>query len=277
MRIGLLFFCLILGTGMPAAFAQEIRVAPDPGVIAVGLGFKGAVVNVSGTAPAQCDIYLKMVSPGRKERLNKKGKVGFLWMNVAQAEVVNVPKMYQIYTSAEIDRLPPLLRKDTGLDGNFAAVHDRAGVIVATEGKTEKLPAREGKEYVDALVGLYKKRGLYIVQEKSLLTKEEKGGQSFSALIKIPAEAAYGETIITAYAIKDGRVIGQSESLLIIQPTGVAGWMRKMAKTNGPLYGTYAVFIALLAGLIIDLLFHFLEKLVYRSLDKKKNKLSRRC
>ncbi|HHW42631.1 MAG TPA: hypothetical protein GXX25_02280 [Desulfotomaculum sp.] len=253
----LLVVALLLLGSLPA-WAGLVNVTADPDRIDVGLNFSGRTVTITGTAPPDSDIYIKLVSPARNVMLNKKGRVGFLWMNVAQAEVEGIPKMYQIYSSAPIDRLSPILQEETGIDKNYDAVRSTAVIKETAGNNSRRLSGADGKDYLDALINMYQKNNLYLVNEKAV----ERNGSQFYLTVNLPGSAAHGDSLVTAYAVKNGRILGQSESKINVQPVGVVGWARTMAKTNGPLYGTYAVLIALAAGLLIDLLFNYLEKLI---------------
>jgi len=126
--------------------------------------------------------------------------------------------------------------------------------IIETKGKTtRKMDGEQGREYVDALIKMYRKDGLYVMKEGALQVEE--GGKGFYLSVPLPAGVAHGKTVITACAVKDGKLVGKGQSDLLVRPAGIVGWCRTMAKTNGPLYGTYAVFIALMAGVVIDMLF----------------------
>lgn len=264
-----LVFFFLADFAAPAAFSEEVSLTVSPPVIDMGLNFKGAALAISGTAPAGSDVYIKIVSPPRKEKLNKKGKVGFFWMNVKQAEIENIPKMYLLYSSAPIGLLSPELQKEIGVDLNFAAVRSQTEITERQGEKKSRLTGEEGKDYLDALIGSYMKKGLYTVGENTVTTRNEGGQKAFAVTVPLPAETAHGTTTVTAYAVKDGTLAGKCTGTFTARPAGIAGWVLRTAKMEGPLYGTFAVFIALLAGVTIDLLFTSLEKL-FRALLKTK-------
>lgn len=268
--LAVLFF-LFLGLIAPAATAEEsLLFTLNPGVINVGPRFHGATLEITGTAPAGSDIYLKIISPPRKERLNKKGRVGFLWMNIAQAEVDNIPKMYMVYSSAPLERLSSDLQEKIGIDPYFTAVRGQVIITEKREGKSKTLTGEEGKEYLDALIGMYQKRGLYVIGESAITTRIENNLTSFTLKVPLPAEVAQGTSTVTVYAVKDGKITAESSGTFTVQPAGIVGVVRKLAKMEGPLYGTLAVFIALIAGVAIDFLFSSLEKLWRNSLRSGK-------
>lgn len=252
----LVIAALLLALSIPA-WAGVMNVTASPDRIDVGLNFSGQKVSISGTAPPDSDIYVKLVSPTTDVKLNKKGKFGFLWMNASHATVRNIPGMYLVYSSAPLEQLSPVLQERMGIAPGFRAVRDKA-IIEETAGnnQTRTLTGLQGKDYLDALFNMYEKSGLYGVKENAI----QREGNQFHLTVTLPGSAALGETVVTAYAVRNGQVLDNSRITLDIRPVGVVRWERNTAQTNALLYGTCAVLIALAAGLAINFLFHFLEK-----------------
>ncbi|MDQ0287330.1 uncharacterized protein (TIGR02186 family) [Desulfofundulus luciae] len=251
----LVIAALLLALSIPA-WAGVVNVAASPDRIDVGLNFSGQKVSISGTAPRDSDIYVKLVSPATDVKLNKKGRFGFLWMNASHATVRNIPGMYLVYSSAPLEQLSPALQERMGIDPDFQAVRDKAIIEETAGNQTRTLTGLQGKDYLDALFNMYEKSGLYRVKENAI----QREGNQFHLTVTLPGSAAQGETVVTAYAVRNGQILDASRSTLHIRPVGVVRWERTTAQTNGLLYGTCAVLIALAAGLIINFLFHFLEK-----------------
>ncbi|SHI57985.1 TIGR02186 family protein [Desulfofundulus thermosubterraneus] len=251
----LVIVALVLALSIPA-WAGVVNVTASPDRIDVGLNFSGQKVSISGIAPPDSDIYVKLVSPTINVKLNKKGKFGFLWMNVSHAIVHNIPGMYLVYSSAPLEQLSPALQRRMGIDSDFQAVRDKAIIKETAGNHTRTLTGLQGKDYLDALFNMYEKSGLYRVKENAI----QREGRQFHLTVTLPGSATQGKTAIIAYAVKNGQIVGTSRSTLDICPVGMVRWERTTAQTKGLLYGTYAVLIALAAGLIINFLFHFLEK-----------------
>ena len=264
-RLALLLVLLLpltFSAGLPPALAAGVEVAVEPQQIDVGLDFAGQTVEIAGAVPPGSDVLLTLVSPARTVNLARKGKVGLLWMNVAKAEVESVPKMYQIYTSGKISGLPPDLQAKTGVDPGFRAVRDACTVKEISGSRERILKGEEGKEYFDALVKMYRRDRLYVVNEGAIRTD----GGRFRVSVPLPPAVAFGETAVSVYAVdaNSGKILGEAKSNLLVRAVGLAGREREAAKTNGPLYGMLAVYLALAAGLLIDLLFNSLNKFFRR-------------
>ncbi|MEW5897912.1 MAG: TIGR02186 family protein [Bacillota bacterium] len=254
-----LLLVFTLSVGAPPALAAGVTVDVEPKQIEVGLDFAGQVVDISGTVPPGSDVLITLASPARNVNLSRKGKVGFLWMNVAKAEVEGVPKMYQIYTSGKIGDLPPALQAKTGVDPEFRTVRNACTVKEISGNRERILKGEEGKEYFDALVKMYRRDHLYVVGEGAVRTD----GNRFRVSVPLPPAVAFGETLVSVYAVdaKNGEILGEGKGSFAVRAVGLAGLERAAAKTNGPLYGMLAIYIALAAGLVIDLLFNYLNKL----------------
>lgn len=255
----LAFLSIIISGKVPAALAAGMALTVQPKQIDVGLDFAGQTVDISGTVPPGSDILIKLVSPARNVNLTRKGKVGFLWMNVAQAEVEGVPKMYQVYSSEKVASLPADIQRETGIDQNFTAVRNACTIKEISNNQTRILTGEEGKKYFDALVELYRKNNLYVIKENAV----QVSGNRFQASVPLPATVAFGNIQVFAYAVdvRNGKILGKEESNFVVRPVGLVGRERTMAKMNGPLYGMLAIYIALAAGLLIDILFNYLNKI----------------
>ncbi len=245
--------------GAPPVLAAGVTVDVEPKQIDVGLDFTGQTVEISGTVPPGSNVLITLASPARSVNLSRKGKAGFLWMNVAKAEVEGIPKMYQIYTSGKIGDLPPALQAKTGVDPEFRTVRNACTVKEISGNRERILKGEEGKEYFDALVKMYRQDHLYVVGEGAVRTN----GNRFQVSVPLPPAVAFGETLVSVYAVdaKNREILGEGKGSFTVRAVGLAGLERSAAKTNGPLYGMLAIYLALAAGLIIDLLFNYLNKL----------------
>ncbi|SHF46695.1 Putative transmembrane protein (Alph_Pro_TM) [Desulfofundulus australicus DSM 11792] len=252
---GLLVLVLLLVLNIPA-WAGIVNVTANPDRIDMGINFSGQQISISGTAPAGSDIYVKLVSPTTDVKLNKKGKIGFLWMNTTTATVQNIPAMYLVYSSAPLERLSPALQEKMGIAPEFRMVGDRAIILEATGNQTHVLKGLQGKDYLDALFRMYEKNGLYGIKENVI----QQEGEKFNLVIMLPGSSVPGNSLITAYAVKNGRILGSSSVTLNIRPVGMVRWERNTARNNALLYGVCAVLIAIVAGFVINFLFRFLEK-----------------
>jgi len=231
----------------------------SPKQINIGLNFKGADLTVSGNVPEGADVYIKVVSPNDSVlELNKKGRVGGMWMNVENTEVSNVPKLYQIVASQKVTELPRELQEQLGLTRDFELIYQNALVEKKSDKGNIQLSGQEAKTFVSSLIGIYQKSGLYAVKEDAV--KIENG--KYQATIKLPPNLPQETCKVTVYIIKGGNVLESSTVPFEVNPVGITNWLNREAIFDGPTYGMIAVLIALFFGTGIAFLFGYIEKII---------------
>lgn len=241
------------------AWAGPVDVSVWPDKIDVGLNFKGADLSVSGTVPEGSDVYVKVVSPFDSVlQLSQKGRVGLFWMNIENVNVTKVPKLYQVLSSAPLDNLPSEFGIQYGLMTDFDPVYQNALVTKHGEEDSVGLSQREADVYVDSLVNIYKKSGLYAVDENAVMVN----GSRFEASVPLPPNMPQEECEVTVYAVKNGVLVDKQSVPLQVGSIGLVSWLNHEAIYDGPNYGFMAVFIALACGTGIALLFSYLERLL---------------
>jgi hypothetical protein len=243
---------------------ENMQLSINPETISINLGFKGGEAEITGSIPPGSEVYLKLQSAPGTVPLNQKDKKGPLWITVEHVQVEGVPKICQVLSSNSIAGLSPDLSETMEIDNQFYFIKRKGRVTKKEEGKKEVLPPDSSSQYLDGLINIYKKRNLYAIRENAL----EVTGNSFHVNIAIPPEIPPGDTIITAYAVKEGKIIGKAQCNLFVKNTGIAGWARNQAITNGPMYGIIAVIIALIGGLGIGTAFNWLDKIFSRNKHK---------
>ncbi|WP_347489088.1 TIGR02186 family protein [Desulfoscipio sp. XC116] len=254
----LLVFVLVTACAN-AAWAAPVAVGVAPNKIDVGFNFKGADLSVSGTVPEGSDVYVKVASPFDSVlQLNKKGRVGPFWMNVENVDVTAVPKLYQVFSSAPLGNLPPDLSQQYGLTPGFDPVYQNALVAKHGEEGSARLGQREANVYVDSLVNIYQKSGLYAVKENSAMVN----GSRFEVNVQLPPNIPQEDCEVTVYAVNNGVLVDQQSVSLPVGSVGLLSWLNHEAVYDGPNYGFMAVLIALVFGTGIALLFGYLESLI---------------
>ncbi|AET70155.1 Putative transmembrane protein (Alph_Pro_TM) [Desulfosporosinus orientis DSM 765] len=250
--LSMLFLLTFAGQGMAAE--NQLTVSPDK--VNVGLNFKGAALDISGSVPDNAQVYIKVSSPNDAILdLNKKGKVSLFWMNVESTSVTKVPKLYRILSSQSLSDLPQDLQAELGIDKDYSAVYQMAEVRKHSDAGSLTLEKSEAQEFVNSMVGLFSESGLYGINESGVQINNGKFNTSFELPANIPQEKCN----ITVYFIKDGQVIGTSDQTFDVETIGIVKWLNDMAIYDGPFYGYMSVLIALLVGSAIAFLFIFLD------------------
>ena len=250
--LGLTFLCSFASLGM----AAENKLTVSPNKVDVGLNFKGTTLNISGPVPDNAGVYIKVGSPNDSILdLSKKGKVSLFWMNVENTYVTMVPKLYQVLSSRPLSELTEDLQGKLGIDQNFSAVYQTAEVSKHSESGSVKLEKSQAKEFISSLVSIFKKAGLYGLNESAVQITD---GQ-FNASLLLPANVPQEKCNVTVYFINGGKVIGTSNESFYVESVGIVKWLNNLAIYDGPTYGFMSVMIALIVGTAIAFLFIFLE------------------
>jgi len=250
--LGLMFLFSFTNQGIAAE--NKLTISPDK--VEVGLNFKGTTLNISGSVPENAGVYIKVSSPNDSILdLSKKGKVSLFWMNVENTSVTKVPKLYQVLSSRPLSDLTEDLQEKLGINQNFSAVFQAAEVDRHSESGPVKLEKSEAKEFISSLVTIYKKAGLYGINESAVQVNDGR----FNARLQLPANIPQEKCNVTVYFIKGGEVIGTSNESFNVETVGIVKWLNNEAIYDGPSYGFLSVIIALMVGAAIAFLFIILE------------------
>ena len=91
---------VLLAGALPAQAAEPaLKVSPDN--VQIGTFFYGQTVTVAGTIPAGAQAVLEVVGTSADEHLMRKGRRGFLWMNVGEITVHDAPSLYLVMSTAK--------------------------------------------------------------------------------------------------------------------------------------------------------------------------------
>ncbi len=240
------------------AWASDLTLKTNVSHINIGLNFNGADLKISGDAPRNSNIYIKMnSSPETVVSLNKKEKVGPFWLNSKHLDVKNMPRLFQIWSSAPLNNLTPELSKQIGIDPDFAAVKDSASVVLRKNGQENVINGESAAQYINGLVDIYSKENLYSIKEGKLKIDQGK----YSAEIKLPPTMPKSDIIINVYAVRNGILLESTKQDIQVETVGLINWFITNSALNGPTYGAIAAIVALICGLVIGQFFHFVSTL----------------
>ncbi|MGC2062446.1 MAG: TIGR02186 family protein [Thermodesulfovibrionales bacterium] len=229
--------------------SAELTAIANHDHITIDFFYHGSTVSVRGVADPDADLIIKIASPEGHETLKEKGKVGgFLWMNVATLTLENVPNLYSIHSTKKIEEILDQQDMDKYVIGYPAlGRHVEMSPIRNDEDK-----ARWFSEFIK-----YKENSkLYATSAGKIeLKKDESGKQPYYILTEWPYQAPPGDYLVTVYAVKNGKVIEQAESKVLVEQVGIIKTLSNMAKKNGALYGFISIISALGAGFGVGLVF----------------------
>ena len=238
----------IAGLLAPGSASAKLTAKANHDHINIDFFYHGSTVGVSGVTDPGTDLIIKIASPEGHESLKEKGKVGgILWMNVGTKKFENVPNLYSIHSTRKLDDMLSREEQDRYVIG-YSALSRHAEISPVPS-------ADEKAKWFDEFLKYKEKSKLYTATDGKIEMKEKDGGQSYYILTEWPYQAPPGEYIVTAYAIKDGRVVDQAESRVQVAQAGLVKTLSGMAKNSAAMYGIISIVSALGAGFGVGLVF----------------------
>ncbi len=231
--ICLAFLAVLLLSGMSFASARP-SLTIRPNLVGIGAGFNGMRVAVAGEVPEGTTAMVRLMGEPRNETFKEKGKaLGLLWMNLKTVEVKGVPDVFLV-----------------GTDGTGHTDWEHSDLAFkAVKGDT-------GDQVFDEFIKLMEHDGFYQVEDNVVhYETSENGMRPFTAELAIPSAMHQGVYRVEVLAVKDGKVLDEASEELHTKLTGLPAFLAKLAFDHSLLYGVAAVIIAILAGLLMSMLF----------------------
>jgi len=228
--------------------SAELTVKANHDHISIDFFYHGSTVSVSGITDPGADLIIKIASPEGHEALKEKGKVGgILWMNVDTMKFEHVPNLYSIHSTRKLDDMLSTDEMDKYVVG-YPALSRHAAIEPAAN-------ADEKAKWFGEFIKYKEKSKLYTTTDGKIEVKDEGGKQSYYILTQWPYQAPPGDYVVTVYEVKDGKVIDQAESKVLVEQAGIVKRLAGMAKNNAALYGLLSIVSALGAGFGVGLIF----------------------
>ncbi len=257
MKRGILMIKCIRYTTMLAAFvlfgyagiaAAELTVSANHDHISVDFFYHGSTVSVKGVADPGTDVIIKIASPDGHESLKQKGKVGgVLWMNTGTLTFEHAPAFYEIFSSKPVDEL---LSKEEQV--RHALGYTGLGEQIAIDPVKD---SADRQQWLDQFIRFKEAHKLYHTSSGVISFAEKDGHNGYYILTEWPYQAKPGDYTVTAYAVKDGKVVDSAETAIKVEQAGVVKFLSNMAWKNAAFYGLISIIIALSAGFGVGLVF----------------------
>lgn len=216
--------------------------------VAIRADFAGAKVILFGSVVVderdedreQPDVVIVVRGPLGTRMVQRKQRIGGLWINTDPIAFDNVPGYYAVITSRPIEEIaPPATLRQLGIGLKNVA----AGLVLSKLGSTNP----DIEDYADAVIRIMNNGGLYTTHSQGL---NFVGEHLFRAEFVLPSNVPIGDYTTVIYLIRDGHVVGRSETPLTIQKQGIERLIYAMAHQQPFLYGVVAVIAAVAAGLL---------------------------
>lgn len=228
--------------------SAELTAKANHDHITIDSFYHGSEVSVRGICDPDVELVVKITSPEAHQTLKEKGKVGgFLWMNVGTLTIENTPNLYMLRASKDLGKLmasDELEKYTIGYPalGKHAELSPVADSAAKDKWFGEFIKFKEHSKLFESTDGGF--------------TLGESGGKhTYYMKFAWPYQAPPGDYLVTVYAIKDGKVMEQATSKVMVEQVGVVKYLANMAKNNGALYGIFSILAALGAGFGVGLVF----------------------
>lgn len=174
--------------------------------------------------------------------VRKKSEVGGLWFNTSYVRFVSLPSYYAIASTRPIDKFgDPAV-----LDANEIGF-DHVRLVPAVSRHTETIAPAELSAFKDALIRLKQKEGLYVKSDSGVTFI---GKSLFRATVQLPPNVPVGALVARVYLFKEGRLLGQYRSRVMLKREGLERYLHDTAINQPLLYGIATVLMAAAAGLM---------------------------
>ncbi|RJX29149.1 MAG: hypothetical protein C4531_10880 [Desulfurivibrio sp.] len=247
-----LFFLFATLISLPSALRAEqpVTVNLDPASINISAFYNGTDVIVTGEAPADAELLIRLSGTRHDVTLKKKGKVGgLLWMNVGEVTFENVPSVYLLYTSKGLGEVA-MSRESNRWDSmglGFEAIKQEMKVT----------PAANDKEVVfKEFMKLKKHEELYKLTPDAVRFAATNGPMKpYTATIHVPPKLKAGDYQVDVLAISSDSIVAGPSQQLKLSQTGFPAFLSSMAFGRSLVYGVMSVVIAVFAGLGTSMVF----------------------
>ena len=244
-RLGIKALIICLGVFMVLVLngitiAESLRFRLEPNVIIIGATYNGATVRVTGEVPQGCEAVIYVVGHRRDTEFKKKGKaLGLLWMNMGTVVFHDVPNLFLIFTSDQVDI--------KSLPIGFDVLKEEISIT----------PEKEDKDFLfREFLKLKTKEGLYCVSKGAIkYGKNANGIKPFTCNVTFPSKLVPGDYEVHLAAINSGKVVGLKKEILKAKEKGLPSLVASLAFEHSTTYGVLATVIAIIAGLIMGTIF----------------------
>jgi len=233
---------------LPAVAGAQLTARANHDHITMDIFYHGNEVSVRGICDPGVDLVVKIESEDADISLKKKDKVGgILWMNTGEEEFKNVPELYFMQSSGELDAIAAPEEQDRYVMG-YKALENHAAIEPA-ETQAEK------DRWFSEFVKFKEASRLYFTKTGGFEMSSKDGVQSYFMKFDWPYQAKPGDYRVTVLALKDGKVVETANSAVKVEQVGMVKTLSGMAKNKGALYGGLSVIIALAAGFGVGIVF----------------------
>jgi uncharacterized protein (TIGR02186 family) len=172
--------------------------------------------------------------------VRKKSRVGGIWINTQAMRFASLPSYYAIASTRPIDEIADRAMLDANEIG-FDHVH----MVPSGISRTNATDAAVLADFKAALIRLKQQERVYV---RSDFGVSFIGRSLFRATIALPPNVPVGPLTARVYLFKDGQMLGQYKSRVMLQREGIERYIHDFAMSRPFVYGVTTVLLAAAAG-----------------------------
>ena len=238
------YLVLIILCTVPALADEDLVSGLSQDTIEIRANYNGAEITVFGAVERpdteKPDVIVVVHGPEQDMRVLRKERVTGIWINRSRVLLRAMPTYYFVAGNRPLDNIAPdATRQSYALGLDAVRPH-------GLKADDEPEPFRK------ALVARMQRDHLYLQQEDGV---EFLSGTLFRVRVPVPSTAPRGTYVADVYLLRDGKVVDQRSSDLIIDQIGVERRIYDFSRNAPPLYGVATVLMAVLLGWLSSLMF----------------------
>jgi len=236
--------CCVLPGAQTIPEPDSVDLILQPALAEVGLFYGGVDLAISAEVEASLEIAVMVTGPTTELHFGKKEKRwGVLWAPGGDVTFENIPCLYQLRTTAELDQLAPESElAELGL--GYETLRD------------DLADESEGNLFAD-LIRLKESEGVfsYAAQGVEIEGDQVAGQQRISVTLHFPANAPATLYSVQLFGFRDGQLAARGQGNFELRQATLIHFLSSLAQEHGSLYGFLAVVAAVGAGLLVGLMF----------------------
>jgi uncharacterized protein (TIGR02186 family) len=176
-----------------------------------------------------------------------KSDLAGVWINTSSVTFASVPSYYAIASTKPVEEVagPRVLERHAI---GFAHIK-----MTPAPGYRWGYTDYQLAAFKAAVIRLKQKEGLYVMRAKEGVTFT--GRSLFRATIALPANVPVGPLVARTYLFRDGEVLSAHIARVTLERTGIERLLHNFAFRYPLSYGTFAVILAILSGLLASAFF----------------------
>ncbi len=239
---------LLFSVAGAATSAQALTCTVSPDKVPVGITYHGAKITVSGESQAGDELIVKISTEPKESHLRYIGKAANLvWMKQGDMTFKNVPAVYQLYSTREIDRLLDKQAQTADQIG-FAAIEEAAEIETTA-------PDADRAKWLEQFIKFKTSEKVYKIEEGTITRQHGASGDQYRLEAGWPYQASPGDYKVEVLAVRDGSVVDRASTTLNVAQVGAVEQLSDLAFNRAAIYGVLSIVVALVAGFGVGALF----------------------